>query len=109
MASRRRVAPALRAHSDTPVNAEEELGRTIRELTKAFQRPNDRGLLTVTNPARAASDFNWRMMSDPINHAMLLGKNEPPDADSINEWADQAVSTFFAAYSPTASKKPCRR
>lgn len=103
------MAPAVRANRDTPVNAEEELGRTIRELTKAFQRPNDRGLLTVTNPARAASDFNWLIMSDPLNHGMLLGKNEPPDADSINEWADQAVSTFFAAYSPTASKKPCRR
>ena len=49
------------------------------------------------------------MMSDPINHAMLLGKNEPPDAHSINEWADQAVSTLLAAYSPTASKKPRRR
>ena len=99
------MAPAVRANRDTPVNAEEELGRTIRELTKAFQRPNYRGLLTVTNPARASSDFNWLIMSNPLNHAMLLGKNEPPDAHSINEWADQAVSTLLAAYSPTALKE----
>jgi TetR/AcrR family transcriptional regulator, mexJK operon transcriptional repressor len=84
-------------------------GRTIGELTKAFQRLNDRGLLTVTDPARAASDFNWLIMSDPLNHAMLLGKNEPPDEDSINEWADQAVSTFLAAYGPTPSRKPRRK
>jgi TetR/AcrR family transcriptional regulator, mexJK operon transcriptional repressor len=74
-------------------------GRTIRELAKVFQRLNERGLLTITNPTRAASDFNWLIMSDPLNHAMLLGENEPPDQGSVNEWADQAVNTFLAAYS----------
>lgn len=76
-------------------------GRTIRELAGAFQALNDRGLLTIANPMRAASDFNWLVMSDPLNHAMLLGDSEPPDPSSINEWADQAVATFLAAYSTT--------
>ncbi len=78
-------------------------GRTIGELAKAFQRLDERGFLTISNPTRAASDFNWLIMSDPLNHAMLLGEREPPDPDSINEWADQAVNTFLAAYRRTAS------
>lgn len=77
-------------------------GRTIGELAGAFQRLDERGLLTIANPIRAASDFNWLVMSDPLNHAMLLGDNEPPDPSSVNEWADQAVTTFLAAYTAPA-------
>ena len=57
-----------------------------------------RGLLHVDDSARAASDFNWLIMSEPINKAMLLGDNEAPGPTSIATWADQAVRTFLAAY-----------
>ena len=73
-------------------------GRTINELTSVFGRLGERGLLHVDDPARAASDFNWLIMSEPINKAMLLGDNEAPDPTSIATWADQAVRTFLAAY-----------
>ena len=73
-------------------------GRTIKELTSVFRRLDRRGLLRVPDAKRAASDFNWLIMSEPINRAMLLGDDQPPSRSSINRWADQAVRTFLAAY-----------
>jgi TetR/AcrR family transcriptional regulator, mexJK operon transcriptional repressor len=73
-------------------------GRTIAELAKALQRLTERGLLYANDPARAASDLNWLIMSDPLNQAMLLGKDGPPDPTAIAQWADHAVTTFLAAY-----------
>ena len=73
-------------------------GRTINELTSVFRRLGERGRLRVDDPARAASDFNWLVMSEPINRAMLLGEYTAPSAASIETWADQAVRTFLAAY-----------
>jgi len=76
-------------------------GRTIGELAAVFERLHDRRLLRAPDPARAASDFNWLIMSEPINRAMLLGDDEPPSSDAIETWADHAVRTFLAAYRPT--------
>jgi AcrR family transcriptional regulator len=73
-------------------------GRTIKELTAVFRRLDRRGLLRVPDPARAASDFNWLIMSEPLNKAMLLGDDQPPSRSSITRWADHAVRTFLAAY-----------
>jgi AcrR family transcriptional regulator len=73
-------------------------GRTIKELTGVFRRLERRGLLRVPDAARAASDFNWLIMSEPINRAMLLGDYDAPSRSSINRWADHAVRTFLAAY-----------
>jgi len=73
-------------------------GRTIKELTTVFTRLHDRGLLRAPDAARAASDFNWLIMSEPINRAMLLGDDQAPSRSSINRWADRAVRTFLAAY-----------
>ncbi len=75
-------------------------GRTIKELTSVFTPPrHNRGLLRAPDAARAASDFNWLIMSEPINRAMLLGDDQAPSRSSINRWADHAVRTFLAAYS----------
>ena len=97
-------------------------GRTIAELAKAFERLAERGLLHISNALRAASDFNWLVMSDPLNRAMLLGDGEPPEPTSIDSWARDAVGTFLAAYGstpraeprpstapPVARRKPARR
>jgi AcrR family transcriptional regulator len=73
-------------------------GRTIKELTAVFRRLDRRNLLRTPDATRAASDFNWLIMSEPINKAMLLGNDQPPSRSSINRWADQAVRTFLAAY-----------
>jgi TetR/AcrR family transcriptional regulator, mexJK operon transcriptional repressor len=73
-------------------------GRTIKELAGAFRRLDERGLLRVADANRAASDFNWLVMSEPVNRAMLLGHDRAPSRSSITRWAAQAVGTFLAAY-----------
>ena len=77
-----------------------ELGpsRTITQLASAIERLARRGLLDVNDPTRAASDLNWLIMSEPLNRAMLLVDDGPPDQASTAAWADRAVHTFLAAY-----------
>jgi AcrR family transcriptional regulator len=75
-----------------------ELGpaRTIDALATAFERLADRGVLQLQDPALAAAHFNWLIMSAPINQAMLLGKDEPPD--DLERYVDGGVRAFLAAY-----------
>lgn len=78
-------------------------GLTIRHLADAFARLHDRRQLQITDPVRAASDFNWLVMSEPVNRAMLLGHDHPPHDTPLDQWADSAVTTFLAAYRPPTS------
>ena len=73
-------------------------GRTIDELAAVFRRLDRRGLLHAPDPGRAASDFNWLILSEPLNKAMLLGDDRTPSRPAINRFADQAVRTFLGAY-----------
>ena len=73
-------------------------GRTLVEYAEAFAELGERGLLDVADPTRAASDFNWLVMSDPLNRAMLLGDDGPPVEASVDRWATRAVRTFLRAY-----------
>ena len=78
-------------------------GLTMANLAKVFERLHERGLLNAPDPIRAASDFNWLIMSEPMNRAMLLGTDDPLSATAINQWADQAAITFLAAYQSAPS------
>ena len=73
-------------------------GLTISQLAVAFGQLHRRHLLDCPDPARAASDFNWLIMSEPINRAMLLGDDQPATSQELRQWAEQAVTTFLAAY-----------
>jgi AcrR family transcriptional regulator len=73
-------------------------GRTIAALATAFERLAARGLLHLDDPLLAAAQFNWLIMSAPLNHAMLLGDDGPPDAAELDRHADSGVRTFLAAY-----------
>ena len=42
-------------------------------------------------------------MTEPVNRAMLLGNDGPPDATSLDQWADGAVATFLSAYRPSSA------
>lgn len=84
-------------------------GRTIAELADAFAELQQRGLLRHVDPRRVASDFNWLLMSEPLNRAMILGDDGPPDPAQVNEWADHAVETFLTAYAIPAPSKPSRQ
>ena len=55
-------------------------GRTVAALASAFERLAARGALELDDPERAASHFNWLVMSAPVNRAMLLGDGEIPSA-----------------------------
>jgi AcrR family transcriptional regulator len=76
-------------------------GRTMAALAATFERLAARGLLSVDDPLLAATQFNWLVMSAPLNHAMLLGDDGPPDPADVDRWAEDGVRTFLAAYAPS--------
>ena len=84
-------------------------GRAIASLTVAFARLIERGLLNATDPARAATDYNWLVMSDPLNRVMILGDTEAPGQAAISRWADQSVDTFLAAYTSSREIRDATR
>ncbi len=73
-------------------------GRTMAALAAAFERLAARGLLAVEDANLAASQFNWLVMSAPLNQAMLLGRDDAASKREIERHADDGVRTFLAAY-----------
>jgi AcrR family transcriptional regulator len=73
-------------------------GRTIAALAATFERLSARGLLTVEDANLAASQFNWLVMSAPLNQAMLLGRHHTVSKRELDRHADEGVRTFLAAY-----------
>jgi hypothetical protein len=76
--------------------------RTIAALAEAFERLAARGLLKVDDPLLVAAQFNWLVMSIPLNQAMLLGDDAPADGAHLDRYADAGVRVFLAAYGPSA-------
>lgn len=73
-------------------------GRTIGALATVFDGLAARGLLRLDDPLLAAAHFNWLIMSDPLNLAMLLGRDEAPAPADLDRYADTGVRAFLAAY-----------
>lgn len=73
-------------------------GRAIAGLTSAFARWTDRGLFAIADPAAAASHFNWLVMGEPVNRAMLLGDGAIPGPVALRAHAADGVRVFLAAY-----------
>ncbi|HUO12392.1 MAG TPA: TetR/AcrR family transcriptional regulator C-terminal domain-containing protein, partial [Caulobacteraceae bacterium] len=74
-------------------------------MAAAFARLADRGLLEIDDPAAAASHFNWLVMGEAVNQAMLLGDESLPKPAAIRRYADGAVRVFLAAYGAPLSGK----
>lgn len=72
--------------------------RAIAGLASAFARWADRGLLAIDQPQVAASHFNWLVMGDPVNRAMLLGDAAIPRPTALRRHAADSVRVFLAAY-----------
>ena len=72
--------------------------RTIAALATAFARLVERGQLHIEEPRLAAAQFNWLIMSEPLNQSMLLGDDHTPDPAELDAWADAAVGLFLAAH-----------
>ena len=74
-------------------------GRAIASLAATFERLADRGALSVHDPLLAATQFNWLIMSAPLNRTMLLGDGAIPSSKELREHAREGVRMFLAAYS----------
>jgi AcrR family transcriptional regulator len=72
--------------------------RAMSALTLVFERLTDHGLLEIADPTVAASQFNWLIMSAPLNEAMLLGDTAIPNAATLHRHAVESVRVFLAAY-----------
>lgn len=78
-------------HRRAPRRAQQTLGKAIRRLV-------ERGLLTAENPERAAQDLNYLILAAPLDEAMFTGRNTPFPPTRLQQWADEAVRVFLAAY-----------
>ena len=71
-----------------------------------FEALDRRGLLRLSDPALAAQNFNWLILSIPLNEAMARPVDDSATAgDELRRYADEAVRVFLAAYgtsTPTA-------
>jgi AcrR family transcriptional regulator len=74
--------------------------RAMAGLATAFARWSERGLLTIDDAKAAASHFNWLVMGEPVNRAMLLGDASIPTAAALRRHAAAGVRVFLAAYGP---------
>ncbi len=72
-------------------------GRSIETLTAVFAQLAEQGILRLDDPAQAAEQFSWLIMSIPLNRAMLLGDDQP-SAEDLDRYADTGVKIFLAAY-----------
>ena len=72
--------------------------RAMAAFAMTLERLGDRGLLAIDNPGVAASQFNWLIMSAPLNRAMLLGDQAIPTPAELRRHAAEGVRVFLAAY-----------
>jgi TetR/AcrR family transcriptional repressor of mexJK operon len=72
-------------------------GRTIDTLAAKFDQLAHRGLLRVADPRLAAQQFNWLVLSIPLNRAMFTVDHNF-EAAELDRYAQQAVAVFLAAY-----------
>lgn len=79
--------------------------RAMAALALMFERLADRGLLAIDDPAVAASQFNWLIMGEPLNRAMLLGDAGIPNRRELRRHASAGVRMFLASYGHSVTPK----
>jgi TetR/AcrR family transcriptional repressor of mexJK operon len=72
--------------------------RALDALAALFERLGKRGVLAIDDPKTAASHFNWLVMAEPLNRAMLLGDDAIPKHAELRRHAEAGVHVFVAAY-----------
>ena len=72
--------------------------RAIAAFARVLEQLAARDLLTIDDPKTAASHFNWLVMSEPLNRAMLLGDTTIPKQAALRRHAAECVRVFLAAY-----------
>ena len=72
-------------------------GRSAETLATRLQHLGERGLLRLDDAELAAQQFNWLVLSIPLNRAMFSGEVDLSAAE-LEHLADEAVRVFLAAY-----------
>ena len=72
-------------------------GRTVEVLAEKFKELGDRTVLNLDDVELAAQQFNWLVLSIPINRAMFDPEARFSDAE-LRRYSREAVRTFLAAY-----------
>lgn len=72
-------------------------GRTVEALAETFERLGDRGVLRIGDVELAAQQFNWLVLSIPVNRAMFDPAVRFSDAE-LERSARAAVRIFLSAY-----------
>jgi TetR/AcrR family transcriptional repressor of mexJK operon len=75
-------------------------GRVIRELGRIFARLTEDGRLSTPNPYLAAQQFAWLTLGPSLDRGMFHPVDQTDRNGELDDAADDAVSTFLAAYSP---------
>jgi TetR/AcrR family transcriptional repressor of mexJK operon len=78
-------------------------GQVMDALAKAFARLGKDGLLRLSDPHRAAAQFAYLVVGEPLDRAMLTGVLPP--AEEISACAREAVETFLARYAAASTDK----
>ncbi|MCV0369724.1 TetR/AcrR family transcriptional regulator C-terminal domain-containing protein [Filomicrobium sp.] len=78
--------------------------RAIAALAAEFEQFVERGWLVLEDAHSAATHFNWLVMGEPVNKAMLLGDEAIPSPAALRQHAADAVRVFLAAYAPRRPK-----
>lgn len=72
--------------------------RAMTIFAAILEQFGNRGLLKIEDPKTAASHFNWLVMSEPLNRAMLLGDEAIPKPAALRRHVAESVRVFLAAY-----------
>ena len=73
--------------------------RVTADLAPHLRRLADQGELAIDDPDLAAQQFNWLVLSIPLNQAMFRPARQFTQAE-LDHHADIGVRTFLAAYRP---------
>lgn len=109
MQVRRRIISEVERFPDIARAWYEAAPKRAREkLADCLNRLCERGLLRIADAEIAAEQFNWLILSIPMNRGMF-------DVDTIQDrsqhadYADAAVDVFLAAYGAASSADTLRR
>jgi TetR/AcrR family transcriptional repressor of mexJK operon len=81
-------------------------GQVIDALAKGFARLGRAGLLTLSDPHRAAAQFAYLIVGESLDRAMLTGVLPP--AEEISTCAREGVETFLARYATARTRIAAR-
>lgn len=73
-------------------------GRAMAAMAERFAHLHEIGLLDAPDPATAARTFNWLLMAQPLDAAMLLGDDAVPGPAERDAISAEATRVFLAAH-----------